>query len=92
MEPFFPLSWNVFHACGFTSVQTYIDQNMSSLSGPFFVSQKLHLNIKTQKHYCNNHNRTVCVYKIEMRIIRLMRYVHDTKQKNYCLRSKEIDG
>ena len=39
---------------------------MSSLSDPFlphccccFVCQKLHLNIKTQKHYCNNHSRTV---------------------------------
>ena len=25
----------------------------------FFVSQKLHFNMKTQTHYCNNHNRTV---------------------------------
>ena len=24
-----------------------------------FVSQKLNFNIKTQKHYCDNHNRTV---------------------------------
>ena len=24
-----------------------------------FVSQKLHFNIKTQKQYCNNHNRAV---------------------------------
>ena len=67
VEPFFRLSRNGVHVRGSTRVQSYNEQNMSSLSAPFlaerhfccFVSRKLHLNIKTQKHYCNNHNRTV---------------------------------
>ena len=59
------------HACGFTRVQSYTDQDMSSLSDRdlaykrhcccCFISLKLHfnINIKTQKNYCNNHSRTV---------------------------------
>ena len=35
MEPYFPLSQNGVHACGFTRVQSYTDQDMSSLSDPF---------------------------------------------------------
>ena len=34
----------------------------------------------------------VYVFKMETRITWLMRYVYDKKQKNYCLRNKEIDG
>ena len=67
MEPFFPLLRNVVHACGFTGVQNYTDQDISLLSGPYlaltssllFRNQKLHFNIKTQKHYCSNHIKSV---------------------------------
>ena len=31
------LSQNVNHACGFTRVQSYTDQDMSSLSDPFLA-------------------------------------------------------
>ena len=37
MEPFFPLSRNVIHACGFARVQGYTDQDMLSLLYPFLV-------------------------------------------------------
>ena len=37
MEPFFPLLRNVVHTCGFTRVQSYTDQDISSLSDPFLA-------------------------------------------------------
>ena len=36
MEPFFLISRNVVHACGFSRVQSYTDQEVSSLSDFFF--------------------------------------------------------
>ena len=37
MESLFPVLRNVIHACGFTTVQSYTDQDMSSLSDPFLA-------------------------------------------------------
>ena len=37
MEPFFPLSQNVVHVCGFTRVQSYTDQDMLSLSETYLA-------------------------------------------------------
>ena len=56
MEPFFPLSRNVVHACDFTGVQSHTDQkyiaivcsvfSLNIIVVVVFVSQKLHFNIK----------------------------------------------
>ena len=70
MEPFFPLSRNVVHTrvvlLGFKLILTKIRRHCPirfQLKRHYccccFLSQKLHFNIKTQKHYFNKHNRTV---------------------------------